>query len=81
MSCSEAILFPFFELSNTKIFSVISFKGGDPNNFINEKVQAYIFLNINCNYTNSIISKAIKRRPWCKLVSSIDAIMSKPNQV
>lgn len=62
---SDVVILPAFGLVSTPKFCVISSK--ESLNY----AQVYVYVDVNCSYSEAILKSAILRRPWCTLVTSI----------
>lgn len=65
------VLRPEFCLSLTSKFSVIESRG---DTYRASRELSIVFLDVNCQYSAQIIRAAIARRPWCRIVDSLEEI-------
>ena len=66
----DGVLLPHFEVRPTRRFSTIEAAPGQ-----HDKLGAQprgIYVDLNCEYTRSIVVAAIQRRPWCRLDAELD---------
>jgi hypothetical protein len=61
----DSILNPNFQLKLTQKFCVFDY-------LESTHTPVRIYLDVNCSYTSGLLQKAIARRPWCKVINSLD---------